>query len=55
LIKAGVRAGDLLVATEGGARTIMVRCTRSCAVRYVADGPAITHAEGHIVFTGPAS
>jgi hypothetical protein len=55
LIKAGVRAGDLLVATEGGARTITVRCTQSCAVRYIADGPAITHAEGHIVFTGPAS
>ena len=53
LIKVGVRAGDLLVATEGGARTIAVRCARSCTVRYVADGPAITHAEGHIVFTSP--
>ena len=55
LIKAGVRAGDLLVATEGGARTIMVRCASSCTVHYIADGPAISHAEGHIVFTGPAS
>jgi hypothetical protein len=55
LVRAGVRAGDLLVATEGGARTIMVRCTRSCSVRYIADGPAVTHAEGHIVFTTPAS
>jgi hypothetical protein len=51
LIKAGVRAGDLLVATEGGARTIAVRCASACTVRYVAAGPAISHAEGHIVFT----
>ena len=51
LIKAGVRPGDLLVATEGGARTIAVRCARSCTVRYVAAGPAVSHAEGHIVFT----
>ena len=52
LIKAGVRPGDLLVATEGGARTIAVRCASSCTVRYIAAGPAISHAEGHIVFTG---
>ena len=54
MVKAGIQAGDLLVATEGGAQTIVVRCTRSCTVRHIADGPAITHAEGHIVFTGPA-
>jgi hypothetical protein len=51
LVKAGVRPGDLLVATEGGARTIAVRCASSCTVRYIAAGPAISHAEGHIVFT----
>jgi hypothetical protein len=51
LIKAGVRPGDLLVATEGGARTIAVRCANSCTVRYIADGPAVSHGEGHIVFT----
>ena len=50
LVRAGVRAGDLLVATEGSARTIVVRCARSCTVRYNAIGPAATHAEGHIVF-----
>ena len=50
LIKAGARAGDLLVATEGSARTILVRCASTCTVRYIAAGPAITHAEGHIVF-----
>jgi hypothetical protein len=54
LIRAGVRSGDLLVATEASARTIVVRCARSCTVRYVAAGPAVTHAEGHIVFTRPA-
>ena len=51
LIKAGVRPGDLLVATEGSARTIVVRCASACTVRYIAAGPAVTHAEGHIVFT----
>ena len=51
LIKAGVRAGDLLVATEGSARTIVVRCAGSCTVRYIAAGLATSHAEGHIVFT----
>jgi len=51
LARSGIRAGDLLVATEGSARTIDVRCAAACAVRYVAAGPAIAHAEGHIVFT----
>jgi hypothetical protein len=54
LIKAGVRPGDLLVATEGGARTIAVRCASSCTVRYIAAGPAVSHGEGHIVFTRAA-
>jgi hypothetical protein len=49
LIGAGVRPGDLLVATEGGADTIAVRCRRTCTVRRIADGPAVAHAEGHIV------
>lgn len=51
LIKAGVRPGDLLVATEGSARTIDVRCAAACTVRYIAIGLAISHAEGHIVFS----
>lgn len=51
LTRAGVRAGDLLVATEGGAKTIDVRCAATCTVRYVAAGPAIAHGEGHIVFS----
>ncbi|HEV3292328.1 MAG TPA: hypothetical protein VG123_25430 [Streptosporangiaceae bacterium] len=52
LVKAGVRAGDLLAATEASARTIVVRCGRSCTVRYIAIGPDVIHAEGHITFTG---
>jgi hypothetical protein len=48
---AGVRPGDLLVATEGGALTDDVRCSvKACSVRYVANGPTIAHAEGHIAF-----
>ena len=50
LAQAGIRPGDLLVATEGGAKTIDIRCTAACTIRYVAVGPAIAHAEGHIVF-----
>ena len=51
LAAAGVRPGDLLVATEGGARTISIRCSeRGCRVRHIADGPTIAHGEGHIAF-----
>ena len=53
LLAAGVRPGDLLVATEGGAQTDAISCSAgSCRVVHVADGPAIAHLEGHIVFTG---
>jgi hypothetical protein len=56
LIAAGVRPGDLLVATEGGAETDAISCSGpSCRVRHVADGPSIAHLEGHIVFTGGGS
>jgi hypothetical protein len=53
LIRAGIGAGDLVIATEGSAQTILVRCATSCTVRYIAIGLASTHAEGHIVFTRP--
>jgi hypothetical protein len=53
LVKAGVHPGDLLVATEASARTIVVHCASACSVRYIAVGPAITHAEGHIALTLP--
>jgi hypothetical protein len=51
LSAAGVRPGDLLVTTEGGALTDAVTCGGvKCSVRYVAAGPAVAHGEGHIVF-----
>ena len=50
LARAGVRPGDLLVASEGGAETIAVRCGQRCTVTHIANGPAVAHAEGHIVF-----
>ncbi|MFZ0386313.1 MAG: hypothetical protein WAL22_11640 [Solirubrobacteraceae bacterium] len=48
---AGVLAGDLLVANEGGAATIAVRCRSTCRIRYVATGPVAAHIEGHVVFS----
>ena len=50
LSRANLHPGELIVATEAGARTLAVRCARRCTVRRVADGPAIAHAEGHITF-----
>ena len=48
---AGVRPGDLLVATEGGGLTDAVSCsTVGCRVRLIAEGPTIAHVEGHIAF-----
>jgi hypothetical protein len=55
LRRAKVAAGDLLVATEGGAETVAIRCRkgrRACGVRMVGPGPSIAHAEGHIAFLG---
>jgi hypothetical protein len=54
ILDAGVRGGDLLVATEGGAETVSIRCRiRGCSVRVVGAGPDATHAEGHITFRRP--
>jgi hypothetical protein len=48
--RANLHPGELIVATEAGAKTLAVRCARRCTVHRVADGPAVTHAEGHITF-----
>jgi len=49
LFAAGARPGDLLDATEGGAKTVAVHCAAAgCTVRHVAHGPRIAHPEGHI-------
>jgi hypothetical protein len=50
LLRSGVRAGDLLVATESGAQTIRVRCRARCTVFQIGQGPTETHGEGHIAF-----
>jgi hypothetical protein len=51
LLEAGVGPGDLVVASEGGAQTIVIECAATCTVRHIADGPKTSHVEGHIVFT----
>jgi hypothetical protein len=48
LVRARVRPGDLLVATEAGALTYAVRCRQRCTVRRIGRGPAVTHGEGHL-------
>jgi hypothetical protein len=47
---AQLRAGDLVGATEAGARTLVIRCARRCSIRRIGTGPAATHAEGHMTF-----
>jgi hypothetical protein len=51
LRNAGVRPGDLLVSTEGGALVDDVSpVAGGYRVRLVARGPAVAHGEGHIAF-----
>jgi hypothetical protein len=52
LTRAGIRAGELVVASEGGAQTVVANCSATaCTVRHIADGPPTAHVEGHIVFS----
>jgi hypothetical protein len=50
LVRAGLVAGELVAATEAGAKTVAVRCTAGCTVRQVAAGPENAHGEGHVTF-----
>jgi hypothetical protein len=51
LRQAGVRAGDLLVSTEGGALTDDISPSGTgYRIRLIAQGPMIAHGEGHIAF-----
>jgi hypothetical protein len=50
LAAAGIREGDLLVATEGGGMTLNVSCSVTCSMHLVASGPPTAHIEGHVVF-----
>jgi hypothetical protein len=51
LYAAGVRDGDLLAATEGGAGAITVHCGPTCQVTRVVAGDS-AHGEGHLLVTG---
>lgn len=48
---AGVKPGELLAVSEGGADSVVVRCSSTCRARYIGRGPHRAHIEGHIVFT----
>ena len=50
LVAAGVRHGDLLAVTEGGAMMIAVRCDPACRTFPVIETPTTAHGEGHIAF-----
>ena len=45
----GIRDGDLLAATEGGATMIAVHCGASCGVTRIIDIPTSAHGEGHVL------
>ena len=55
LVAAGVQDGDLLAATEGGAKMVAVRCASSCSVIPVVSKGTNAHGEGHIAFTVQAA
>jgi hypothetical protein len=50
LTAAGVRPGELLGVSEGGADTVVISCTITCRARYIGRGPRPAHVEGHVVF-----
>jgi hypothetical protein len=50
LAAAGVKEGDLIVANEASATTVVVACAASCNARLIANGPPPGHIEGHLVF-----
>jgi len=55
LVRAGARPGDLLVATEGGAGLLDVRCDMSsCRVTNVLPDNRVSHGEGHILVVAGA-
>jgi hypothetical protein len=52
LASLGIKEGDLLSATEGGATLIDVRCTTTCTVLPIITAATKAHGEGHLIFTG---
>jgi hypothetical protein len=53
LAAAGVRAGELIAVSEGGAATVAIGCATTCNARYIGAGPHQAHIEGHVIFTMP--
>jgi hypothetical protein len=51
LAAAGVQDGDMLVATEGGATMVAVRCAAACTTIPVVAKATKAHGEGHLAFT----
>jgi hypothetical protein len=51
LAAAGVQDGDMLVAIEGGATLVALRCDTSCTVIPVVAAATKAHGEGHLAFT----
>src|SRR5215467_3285493 len=49
LTRLGVRDGDMLAATEGGATMIAVRCAATCSVTQIIGTQTTTHGEGHLL------
>jgi hypothetical protein len=54
LIQAGVREGDLLAASEGGAALIAVRCETTCEVTRLSSSDGAAHGEGHLLVLAAA-
>jgi hypothetical protein len=54
LTAVGVKDGDLLGVTEGGATLIDVRCATSCTVTKLITVATRAHGEGHLAFTNAA-
>ena len=50
LRRTGLRAGDLLGASELAGTTVLIRCGQRCYARTVARAGSAGHIEGHIVF-----
>jgi len=49
LRSSGVRAGDLLAGSEGGATAVRVRCTTTCSVATIVAVATSAHGEGSLV------
>src|SRR5215831_17157423 len=49
MTRQGLRDGDLLAATEGGATMIAVRCAATCSVTQIIGTPTTAHGEGHLL------